>query len=67
MCLCVLVCVNFGDEIMLRGGECKTKKISNFEEKWKNNNFQNGSGKPRKFSNSWMMKRTAPLYSSRKI
>ena len=23
LCLCVLVCVNFGDEILLRGEECK--------------------------------------------
>ena len=26
MCLCVLVCVNFRDEILLRGEECKTRE-----------------------------------------
>ena len=25
-CLCVQVCVNFGDEILLRGEECKTRE-----------------------------------------
>ena len=30
-------------------------------------NCHNGSGKLRKFSRSWMMKRTVPLYSSREI
>ena len=34
MCLCVLVCVNFEDEILLRGEECKTRKKFNFFEKW---------------------------------
>ena len=33
MCLCVLVCVNFEDEILLRGEECKTREIFNFSEK----------------------------------
>ena len=33
MCLCVLVCVNFGDEILLRGEECKTREKFNFFEK----------------------------------
>ena len=28
--LCVLVCVNFGDEILLRGEECKTRKKLSF-------------------------------------
>ena len=32
--LCVLVCVNFGDEILLRGEECKTREKFNFFEKW---------------------------------
>ena len=26
MCLYVYVCVNFGDEILLRGRECKTRE-----------------------------------------
>ena len=30
MCLCVLVCVNFGDEILLKGKECKTYEKFNF-------------------------------------
>ena len=34
MCFCVQVCVNFGDEILLRGEECKTReKKFNFYEK----------------------------------
>ena len=73
MCLCVIVCVNFGDKILLRGGggECKTwEKLENF----KNGkmiimiiNCHNSSGKHRKFSRSRMMKRTAPLNLSREI
>ena len=40
MCLCELVCVNFGDEILLRGEECKTReKKFNFYEKRLNGNF----------------------------
>ena len=35
MCLCVLVCVNFGDELLLRGEECKTREKFNFSEKGK--------------------------------
>ena len=30
----MIVCVNFGDEIMLRGEECKTQEKFNFSEKW---------------------------------
>ena len=60
MCLCVLVCVNFGDEILLKGKNVKPWKISNFQEKWQNNNCHNGSRKPRKFSRSRMTKRTIP-------
>ena len=64
--LCMLIGVDFGDEIMLREEECKPRKISNFQEKkWQKNNnknnCQNGSGKPRKFSRSRMTKRIAPL------
>ena len=39
MCLFVLVCVNFRDEILLREEECKTRKKFNFSEKWQNGNF----------------------------
>ena len=48
----------------------KPEKIRNFQ-KWQNVikkiNCHKGSGKPRKFSRSWMMKRTAPLNSSLEI
>ena len=33
LCLCVLACVNFGDEILLRGEECKTQEKLNFSKK----------------------------------
>ena len=33
--VCV-VCVNFGDEIILRGEECKTRANLNFIKKWLN-------------------------------
>ena len=39
MCLCVLECVNFRDEILLRGEECKTQKKFNFSENGKNGHF----------------------------
>ena len=29
----VYMCVNFGDEILLRGEECKTQEILNFSKK----------------------------------
>ena len=32
----VYVCVNFGDKILLRVEECKTRVNLNFSEKWKN-------------------------------
>ena len=35
MIVCV-VCVNFEDEILLRGEECKTKENLNYSIKWKN-------------------------------
>ena len=38
-----------------------------FQKDNNNNKLQNGSGKPIKFSRSQMMKRTAPLNSSREI
>ena len=58
------MCVNFGDKILLRGGECKTReKKSIFLKKGKTViSIEN-----RKFSRSRMMKRTAPLNSSREI
>ena len=54
MCLCVLVCVNFGDEIFLRGKNGKMIITIII-------NCHNGSGKLRKFSRSWMTKQTTPL------
>ena len=64
MCLCVLICVNFRDEILIRVEECKTRK--------KNSIFlKNGktviSVENWKFSRFRMTKRTLPLNSSRKI
>ena len=58
------MCVNFGDKILLRGGEnVKPEKNSIF--------LKNGktiiSVENRKFSRSWMTKRTVPLNSSREI
>ena len=64
MCLCVLVCVNFGDEILLRGEECKTQEKFNFFLK---NSKTVISIENRKFSRSQMTKRTSPLNSSREI
>ena len=40
MCLCVLVCVNFEDEILLKGEECKTRENYKFS-KCKNDNNNN--------------------------
>ena len=37
--LCVLVCVNFRDKILLRREKCKTREKFNFSEKWQNGNF----------------------------
>ena len=56
--------VNFGDEILLRGEECKT---------WEKNSIFLKNGKTvisvenRKFSRSRMTKRIVPLNSSREI
>ena len=64
----VVACVDFEDEILLRGEECKTWANLNFSEKGKNGKLplvyklQNW-----KFSKSQMMKQTSPLDSSRKI
>ena len=56
-------CVEFGDEILLRGEECKTRENFNFLKKGK----MVISLKIQKFSRSWMTKRTSPLESSREI
>ena len=64
MCLCVLVDVNFEDEILLRGEECKTRgKNSIFLNKGKTVIFVEN----RKFSRSRMTKRTSQLNSCREI
>ena len=57
------MCVNFGDEILLRGGECKTEKNSIFLKKGKTVI----SVENQKLSRSRMMKQTTPLSSSREI
>ena len=57
------MCVEFRDEILLRGGECETPRKSNF--------LKNGkmiiSVKIRNFSRSRMTKQASPLESSREI
>ena len=57
------MCVEFRDEILLRGGECETPKNPDFLRKDKMVN----SVKIRNFSRSRMTKRTSPLESSREI
>ena len=54
---------NFKTKLFLRRGECKTRENSNFLKKGK----IVISIKIRNFSQSWMMKRTSPLRSSREI
>ena len=60
--------MNFEDEILLRGEECKTWANLNFSEKWQNGKLplvyklQN-----RNFSRSQIMKQTSPLDLSREI
>ena len=56
-------CVEFRDEILLRGEECKTRENFNFLKKGK----MVISAKIRNFYRSHMMKRTSPLESSREI
>ena len=64
----VYVCMNFGDEILLRGGEWKTWEKLNFSEKGKNSKFMLQCRlKTYKFSRSQMKKWTSSLDSSRKI
>ena len=59
----VVIVLNFGTKILLRGGECKTRENSIF--------LKNGkmviSVKIQNFSRSRMTKRTSPLESSREI
>ena len=62
------MCVNFGDEILLRGEECKTRVNLNFFENAKMVNCCNSTGlQTLNFSRSRMMKWTSSLYSSREI
>ena len=62
------VCVNFGDEILLRGEECKTRKNLNFFEKWQSGELPlMYKLKNWNFSRSRMMKRTSLLDFSREI
>ena len=63
MCLCVLVCVNFGDEILLRGKNVKLGKNSIFLKKGKTIILVGNQ----KFSRSQMMKQTSQLNSSHEI
>ena len=57
------MCVEFRDEILLRGEKCETLKNSNFLKKGKTVI----SVENQKFSRSRMMKRTTLLNSSREI
>ena len=57
------MCVNFGDEILLRGENVKPEKNSIFLKKGKTVI----SVENRKFSRSRMTKRIVPLNSSREI
>ena len=63
MCLCVQVYENFGDEIFLRGEECKTQEKFIFSEKGKTVILVGNW----KFSRSQMTKPTSPLNSSYEI
>ena len=63
MSLCVLVCVNFRNEILLRGEECKTREKFNFSKKSKTIILVEN----RKFSRFRTMKRTSSLNLSREI
>ena len=63
-CDLILMCVEFRDEILLRGEECKTREKNSIF-------FRKGktviSIENRKFSKPLMTKRTVPLNSSREI
>ena len=43
-CDLMSMCVEFRDEILLRGEECKIRKKFNFFEKWQNCNCYNSTG-----------------------
>ena len=58
------MCVNFGDEILLRGEECKIRVNLNFSEKWQVTVVQAAE---LKFSRSRMTKWTSPLDPSYEI
>ena len=62
-CSLMRMCVEFRDEILLRGEECKTRKNFNFLKQGKTVI----SVKIQNFSRSRMTKRTSPLESSREI
>ena len=57
------MCVEFRDEILLRGGECETPENPDFLR----NDKMVISVKIRNFSRSRTMKRTSPLESSREV
>ena len=57
------ICMEFQDEILLRGGECETPENPNFRKKGKTVILVEN----RKFSRSRMTKRTLPLNLSREI
>ena len=57
------MCVEFRDEILLRGGECETPRNPDFLR----NDKMIISVKIRNFSKSQMTKRTSSLESSREI
>ena len=63
MCLCVLVCVNFGDEILLRGKNVKLGKNSIFRKKGKTIILVGNQT----FSRSRMMKQASQLNSTHEI
>ena len=62
------MCVYFGDEILLRGEECKTRVNLNFFDKRKNGKLSlQYKLQTKNFSRSQMMKWTSTLDSSREI
>ena len=72
LCLCMLVCVNFRDEILLRGEECKTREKFNFSGtdftvEFVSYDKTDFTVENRKISRSRMTKRTLPLNWSRQI
>ena len=63
----VYVCVNFGDEILLRAEECQTQVNLNFSEKKKGKLPLQYRLQTWNFSRSRMTKWTSPLDSYREI